>query len=72
VEHESPLDVLARQVGEAEARRAATEEKLNRTPSWRFRRRAQLRRRMDRRLTQERELMGLVELVAKRFPPSKL
>jgi hypothetical protein len=69
VEEESPLDVLARQVREAEAKREAVEAELDRTPSWRFRRRTRLQRRVERRLAQEREMMAFAEIVSEKLDP---
>lgn len=65
VEKESPLELLALQVRELEARRDAVEEELDQTPSWRFRRRAQLEGQLQYSLSQERELMTLVGMAAK-------
>ena len=69
---ESPLDLLAQQIREADARREAVEEKWNRIPSWRLRRRARLERRVQRRREQERELIALVETVSQTFQRSSL
>ena len=67
MEEESPLDLLARQVLEAKAKREAVEARLDRTPSWRFRRRARLQRRLKRRLWQEREVIDLLKFVSEKF-----
>ena len=56
----SPLENLAHMVLEAKENREAAEETLNRTPSWRFRRRAGLERQVERRLAQERDLIALL------------
>ncbi len=65
MDDESPLDVLARQILEAEARREALEERFSETPRWRFRQRAQLERRVQRRRDQERELIAFIETLGK-------
>ena len=67
---DSPLDVLADQIRSAEVKRKAVEEKLMRTPSWRFRRRTQLERRVERRREQEREMTNLLEIISEKFHPS--
>ena len=61
---DSPLDLLADQIREAEARREAVEEKLKQTASWRLRRRTLLERRLQRRRRQEQELKALVRSVS--------
>ncbi len=66
---DSPLDVLADQIHVAEVKRMAVEEKFTRTPSWRFRRRARLQRRVERRQAQEREMVALLETVSEKFGP---
>lgn len=57
----SPLEDLALMVLETKVNREAAEETLNRTPSWRFRRRAGLERQVERHLTQERDLIALLQ-----------
>ena len=67
VEEESPLNLLAGQILELEAQRHAVEETLNRTPGWRFRRRAMLERRLQRRREQEHDLIAFAAKVAEEF-----
>lgn len=67
MEEEAPLDVLIRQVRETEAKREAVEEKLDRTPVWRVRRRTRLARRVERLRAQEQELVVLVQRVTDSF-----
>jgi hypothetical protein len=65
MEDESPLALLAAQIREAEAQRQAVEEELSRTPSWRFRQRARLQRRVERRRAKEREVMAFARAISK-------
>ena len=69
MKEESPLDLLADQIREAEYQRQAVEEELNRTPGWRFRQRARLQRRVERRLAKEREMLAFAEMVSKGSAP---
>lgn len=54
------LDVLAGQVIGAKVNREAVEVELDRLPRWRFMRRAELEREVDRSRTREQRLLGLV------------
>jgi hypothetical protein len=71
VEEESPLDLLVDQIREAEAQRQTVEEELNRTPGWRFRQRARLQRRFERRLAKEREVMAFAEMISEKSDPPR-
>ena len=71
MEEESPLDLLVGQIREAEAQRQAVEEELNRTPGWRFRQRARLQRRVERRLAKERDAMVFVETISEKSVPPR-
>lgn len=71
MEEESPLDLLAGQIRQAEAQRQALEEELDRTPGWRFRQRARLQRRVERRLAKEREVMAFAETISEKSDPPR-
>jgi hypothetical protein len=55
------LDLLEGQLLGAKMNREADEEKLEKVPRWRFKRRAELARQIQRRRRREQSLLGLVD-----------
>ena len=55
---DSPLELLARAVMDAKINRERAEAELARVPRWRFVRRAQLERRVNKRRRREQHLLG--------------
>jgi hypothetical protein len=53
MEDRSPLDILAREIERNELEREDLERQLDSLPRWRFRRRSETRRRLERRLVRK-------------------